>query len=151
MFTVVLSVFSAILATVACGISYLTYQRLKIRDIRDDSDRFLQRNNTFEAKLGDWEEALALHGIDTAEAKNEGISFRQIAYLILVANAITTYAQHRGTTPYNILAEREYSRMLFSGTLTQKTWRYAKHCISDPTRTDVDKYIEELDRTSVHF
>lgn len=145
LFQLTFSILSTCLAICAFGLSFLTYRRLRVRDSRDDADRFLLRNNSFEAKLGDWEEAQALYGIDTEGAKSEQISFRQIAYLILVANAVTTYAQHTKSTSYEILREREYSRMLFSQALTKRTWKYARHCISDPTRKAIDRYIRELE------
>lgn len=98
------------------------------------------RNTAFESKLAEWPEAMAFYGIDQNQAQKEGISEKQIAFLVLAVNALTLDADLKGTDVTKQIRSSYWVR-LFSSEVTKRTWKYSRNCISDNWRAEIDRFL----------
>lgn len=103
----------------------------------------VERDLSFEGRLADWPNAFALHGIDIKEAKSEGISPEQIAYLILSVNGLSAYCAANSISLYEQLSRSEYRQHMFAQSLTRQVWQFARLCIPSNLAGQIDRYISE--------
>ena len=103
----------------------------------------VERDSSFEGRLGDWPEAFKLHGIDIEAARVDGVSPEQVAYMILSVNGLTAYCKANGLNVYAQLKKSDYRQRMFAQPDTRRVWRYARICIPKDIAGEIDKYIGE--------
>ncbi|MBN2812968.1 MAG: hypothetical protein JXQ80_02765 [Bacteroidales bacterium] len=101
----------------------------------------LQRDLSFEGKLADWPDAFIIHGINIEAAKAEGITAKQIAYLILSINALAVYCRANSIGIYEQIIVSDYRQRMFAQPHTQLVWRYARFCIPMDIAKSIDRYL----------
>jgi hypothetical protein len=101
------------------------------------------RNTTFEARLAEWPEALRFHGIDIEAAKKDGLTAKDIAYIILSTEGLVGYCDALGISIYDQLLKSDYRQMMFAQLDTRKAWKYARLCIPAIQRGQIDRFLKE--------
>jgi hypothetical protein len=97
----------------------------------------------FEGKLADWPDALEFYGVDLESAREDSISPQQIAYLVLAVDSQILYCETQGKDLAKHFRRYDYAGRLFSYTRTRAAWTYARRCVSDKYRKQIDSFLVE--------
>ncbi len=103
---------------------------------------YLERNSSFEGKLFECPEALALMGVDLEEAEREGVSPSLIAYMVMNMNAAISYCTATGRKLEDHIRDSRYRRRLFKQDISRRTWKYAR-LFSVDAFEKIDIYLKE--------
>jgi hypothetical protein len=111
----------------------------------------MERFFLFEGKLAEWPEAFHFYDIDLEAARREGVTEKQIAYLVLAVNALMAdYRSRPGRTGLfgrrrtlvEFIAASSYWSHLLSRPRTALVWRWAEYCVSEPSRSQISRYLD---------
>ena len=132
----------ASLVVSACALFFSVFAFITARRLQT-AQFDIERDSMFEGRLADWPTAFVLHGVDIEEAKTDGISPEQIAYLILSVSGLTSYCTANRLDIYTHLKNSDYRQRMFAQSDTRRAWRYARLCIPANTASKIDRYMAE--------
>jgi hypothetical protein len=112
----------------------------------------MERFFLFEGKLAEWPEAFHFYDIDLEAARREGVTEKQIAYLVLAINALMAdYRSRPGRTGLlgrprtlvEFVAASTYWSHLLRQPRTALVWRWAENCVSEPWRSEIARFVAQ--------
>jgi len=143
-FPIIVSVVAILFSVISFIIAHRSQKRTSIESKRlQEAIFWLNSNNSFETRLFDNEELFKLYGIDLNKAKEEGISSKMIAYLVLMINTGKSQAQQFNMTLDELMANSDYVHRIFSEEITRKVWKYSRVCHREEIRKAVESYLEK--------
>lgn len=137
---------SVLVSVISVGVSLWTWKRgQEAARLQAQMERFF----LFEGKLAEWPEAFLFYDIDLEAARREGISEKEIAYLVLAINALMADYRsrpghvgvlHRKCTLVEFITDSTYWSHLLSQPRTTLVWRWAANCVSEPWRSEITTF-----------
>ncbi len=140
--TIAISLLALLTAIISAQKSAMLTKQLANEETRLNKAIFhFNRNVEYEGKLGEWPDAMAIHGIDLNAAGNDGVKDTQIAYLIQSVNAMVALCDSNGITIEDHINSNDYRQNIFKQEITQKVWKYSRKVISEAYRKPIDEFI----------
>jgi len=134
--TIIIAVLALVFSIVSFTLGWLSTRQ------RQRAAFSMQLVPQFEGKLADWPDAFEFYGVDLKKAKQENISAQQIAYLIMALDSHILFCEAHSMNLSDHLNNYDYARRLFSYPRTRTAWKYARRCISDKHRREIDNYLK---------
>ncbi len=142
-------VLSALVSFFSVAASVWTWKRTQdAARLQAQMERFF----LFEGKLAEWPEAFHFYDIDLEAARREGVTEKQIAYLVLAINALMADYRSRpgrvgflgrSRTLVEFVAASTYWSHLLRQPRTALVWRWAGNCVSEPWRTEIARFVTQ--------
>lgn len=102
----------------------------------------LERWSKYEGMLGEIPEALKFYNIDLDELKEEGISPKEVAFLVMALNAAVTAARIANIKTSELIGNSDYWQIIMKSPQTKKVWRHAQKCF-DPSMSVIENFMTE--------
>jgi hypothetical protein len=125
-------------------LSFRHHKKIEETQKRLDYAMFdVDRDSSFEGRLGDWPTAFKLHGVDMKIAEQDGLTPEQIAYLVLSINGLESYCNASNVDISEQLKISDYRQRMLAQPGTRLAWRYARLCIPKKIGEKIDEFLHE--------
>ncbi len=140
---------AALISSMAAIISVIFYLKSKALtlELKESEERlnksifYFERNNSFEGRIDDCPECLRFYGIDLDEMKRDGISHKEISYLVQGLNLTKSVCNSENISVEDFFIDNEYWQNLLVQPKTKIVWKYAQKLMTGDIKIALDKIL----------